>query len=186
MTLTLTPLRCRGPRKNRGIPTIPAGHLDGGTTDVSTVDTELLTCLTPRRSGEVLVAGPGALTRSHSKTTSAAGPCTPAYAGLTRHGVSTTSGTCLYPRIHRADRPTATVEPTSCLYPREHEADAVGLGVCLPWQPDAWLTHCSSPGRRKVTASTGSERRRGVESRLSAFNPRPPGHGTPLGKEHHG
>ncbi|OLO72406.1 hypothetical protein BKH19_02700 [Actinomyces oris] len=48
MTLTLTPLRCRDPRRNRGIPTIPAGHVDGGSADVSTVDTELLTYSTPR------------------------------------------------------------------------------------------------------------------------------------------
>ena len=46
--LTLTPLRCHNPRKNRGIPTISAGHLDGGTANVSTVDTELLRCSTPR------------------------------------------------------------------------------------------------------------------------------------------
>ncbi|PKY74555.1 hypothetical protein CYJ23_07995 [Actinomyces oris] len=76
MTLTLTPLRCRDPRKNRGIPTIPAGHFDGGTANVSTVDTKLLTCSTPRGLG----GRPGALTRSHSKTASAAGPCEPPHA----------------------------------------------------------------------------------------------------------
>lgn len=48
MTLTLTPLRRREPRQSLGIPTIPAGHLDGGTANVSTVDTELPTSSTPR------------------------------------------------------------------------------------------------------------------------------------------
>ena len=47
--LTLTPLRYHNPRKNRGIPTISAGRLDGGTANVSTVDTELPTGSTPRR-----------------------------------------------------------------------------------------------------------------------------------------
>ncbi|TQD63314.1 hypothetical protein FK267_01650 [Actinomyces oris] len=47
-TLTLTPLRCDNPRKNRGIPTIPTGPSDDGTADVSTVDTELPTGSTPR------------------------------------------------------------------------------------------------------------------------------------------
>ena len=77
-------------------------------------------------------------------TASAAGPCTPAYAGLTRHGVSTTSGTCLYPRVRGADpfgivivlglgpsTPacaglTSTPQPTSCatsIYPRMRGAD---------------------------------------------------------------
>ena len=75
------------------------------------------------RSGEVLVAGPGALTRSHSKTTLAAGPCTPAYAGLTRvhawagrlppstpacAGLTSAQrqckgAACLYPHIYGAD-----------------------------------------------------------------------------------
>ena len=48
MTLTLTPLRRREQRRSLGIPTIHAGRLDGRTADVSTVDTELLTCSTPR------------------------------------------------------------------------------------------------------------------------------------------
>ena len=48
MTLTLTPHRRREPKRSLGIPTIPAGRLDGGTANVSTVDTELLTYSTPR------------------------------------------------------------------------------------------------------------------------------------------
>ncbi|OLO78331.1 hypothetical protein BKH15_03815 [Actinomyces oris] len=75
MTLTLTPLRCRDPRKNRGIPTISAGRLDGGTANVSAVDTELPTGSTPR--GLARSWRPGALTRFRPKTASAAGPCEP-------------------------------------------------------------------------------------------------------------
>ncbi|OMG28241.1 hypothetical protein BKH36_03910 [Actinomyces naeslundii] len=48
MALTSTPHRRRKPGRSLGIPTIPAGHFDGGTADVSAVDTELLTCSTPR------------------------------------------------------------------------------------------------------------------------------------------
>ncbi|OLO47196.1 hypothetical protein BKH31_05195 [Actinomyces oris] len=48
MTLISPPHRRREPRRSLGIPTIPAGRSDGGTADVSTVDTELLTCSTPR------------------------------------------------------------------------------------------------------------------------------------------
>ena len=52
-TLTLTPHRRREPRRIRGIPTISAGHLDGGTANVSAVDTELPTGSNPRGlSGE--------------------------------------------------------------------------------------------------------------------------------------
>ncbi|OLO49738.1 hypothetical protein BKH28_05895 [Actinomyces oris] len=51
MALTSTPHRHRGPRRSLGIPTIPAGHVDGGTSDVSAVDTELLTCSTSRGLG---------------------------------------------------------------------------------------------------------------------------------------
>ena len=51
--LTLTPHRRCEPRRSLGIPTIPATRSDGGTADVSTVDTKLLTCSTPRGlSGE--------------------------------------------------------------------------------------------------------------------------------------
>lgn len=46
--LTLTPLRCHNPRKNRGIPTISAARPDGGTANVSSVDTGPLVWLTPR------------------------------------------------------------------------------------------------------------------------------------------
>ena len=63
MTLTLTPHRRREPRKNRGITTIPAGRLDGGTANVSTVDTELPTGSTPRglaRSWRPGTLAPGA------------------------------------------------------------------------------------------------------------------------------
>ncbi|OMG17642.1 hypothetical protein CYJ18_01325 [Actinomyces naeslundii] len=49
--LTSTPHRRREPGRSLGIPTIPAGHFDGGTADVSTVDTELLTRSTPRGLG---------------------------------------------------------------------------------------------------------------------------------------
>ena len=47
-TLTLTLHRRREPRWSLGIPTIPAGRFDGGTANVSTVDTELPTDSTPR------------------------------------------------------------------------------------------------------------------------------------------
>ena len=54
MVLTSTPLRRRTPKKNRRIPTIPAGHIDVGPVNVSTVDTR------PRRSESgVLTAEPG-------------------------------------------------------------------------------------------------------------------------------
>nr|PKY82604.1 hypothetical protein CYJ24_12285 [Actinomyces naeslundii] len=48
MALTLTPHRRREPKRSLGIPTIPVGRLDGGTANVSTVDTELPTCSTPQ------------------------------------------------------------------------------------------------------------------------------------------
>ena len=51
MTLTLTPHRRREPKRSLGIPTIPATRSDGGTADVSTVDTELPTYSTPRGPG---------------------------------------------------------------------------------------------------------------------------------------
>ena len=66
MTLTLTPHRRREPRKNRGIPTIPAGHVDGESANVSTVDTEPLTGSTPR-----------GLPRSWRPGTLAPGTCLP-------------------------------------------------------------------------------------------------------------
>ena len=55
MVLTSTLHRCCAPRKNRSIPTIPAGNIDGRLVHVSAVDTG------PRRSeSEVLTAEPGA------------------------------------------------------------------------------------------------------------------------------
>ena len=54
MVLTSTPHRRWAPRKNRRIPTIPAGRTGAGLVDVSTVDTG------PRRSESgVLAAQPG-------------------------------------------------------------------------------------------------------------------------------
>ena len=55
MVLTSTLHRCCAPRKNRSIPTISAGNIDGRLVHVSAVDTG------PRRSeSEVLTAEPGA------------------------------------------------------------------------------------------------------------------------------
>ncbi|OLO87187.1 hypothetical protein BKH12_00385 [Actinomyces naeslundii] len=51
MALTSTPHRRREPGRSLGIPTIPAGHFDGGTPDVSAVDTGPPTCSTPRGLG---------------------------------------------------------------------------------------------------------------------------------------
>ncbi|OMG12878.1 hypothetical protein BKH06_03490 [Actinomyces naeslundii] len=51
MALTSTPHRRREPGRSLGIPTIPDGRFDGGTPDVSAVDTGLLTCSIPRGLG---------------------------------------------------------------------------------------------------------------------------------------
>ena len=103
--LTLTPLRCHNPRKNRGIPTISAGRPDGGAANVSSVDTELLRCSTPR--------------------------------GLARSW------------CHRA--------------PSTQVLSHVSVSRRSVYPAYARLTHCGSPGCRTVTASTGSERRRGLK-----------------------
>ena len=103
--LTLTPLRYHNPRKNRGIPTISAGRPDGGAANVSSVDTELLRCSTPR--------------------------------GLARSW------------CHRA--------------PSTQVLSHVSVSRRSVYPAYARLTHCGSPGCRTVTASTGSERRRGLK-----------------------
>lgn len=63
-------------------------------------------------------------------TASAAGPCTPAYAGLTRHGVSTTSGTCLYPRVRGADTAVPVHFTAGFPLPRIRGADGM-VGYAL-------------------------------------------------------
>ena len=123
--LTLTPHRCRNPRKNHGIPTIPAGHLDGGTANVSTVDTELPTGSTPRglawsqwwdRAPSTQVLPHDSISRmtcldprmrgadlSPFRDDIVPGPSTPACAGLTARTSRSVSVRALYPRVRGAD-----------------------------------------------------------------------------------
>ena len=110
MTLTLTPHRRREPRRIRGIPTISARHLDGGTANVSAVDTELPTGSTPRGLARSWWPGRAPSSEVLTMTASAAGPCTPACTGLTSAGSVSTSPGRLYPRVRGADSGAKGVE----------------------------------------------------------------------------
>ena len=63
MVLTSTPHRCCAPKKNRRIPTIPAGNIDGRLVHVSAVDTG------PRRSESGVLGGTAQRLRHRSAPT---------------------------------------------------------------------------------------------------------------------
>ena len=128
MVLTSTPLRRRGPKTTPGIPTIPAGRLDGRIVNVSAVDTG------PRRSESVVrtaepdasVAGP-----SHRSLTVV---CTGArfeglgggLGGVPTHHLSRVPVVMVRLR-HRPE--WARVGPSR---PASRGAGSTGQGLCVP------------------------------------------------------
>ena len=164
MVLTSRAHRRRTPKKNRSIPTIPAGNIDAGSVDVSAVDTR------PRRSeSEVLAAQPGAPSRVHphcplpvacagsrwSWFDSGPAPSRPESVCSTRVGI-------YWPRVVRtARRPhLPEVHPTllqwrptlvQCVQTMP-EATTVTGSVCSG-RPRQQLSHLADPPRRCLEMS---------------------------------
>ena len=170
MVLTSTPLRRRTPKKNRRIPTIPAGHIDVGPVNVSTVDTR------PRRSESgVLTAEPGVsvtgppppsparrlrmvpvvmVGRQHRPELAQVGPSRPAPRG----SGSTGQGLCLLhegPTYPKCTPPSSSSTPPSCIAPRRRREP--------PERPHP-ASGASSGSRAWETGPTGVLRRHDIRN----------------------
>ena len=140
MVLTSTLHRCCAPRKNRSIPTISAGNIDGRLVHVSAVDTG------PRRSeSEVLTAEPGAsatgppppppdrrvrwgleaMVRRRLRPAPAPSRSTPRGSGSTDHRLCVLHEGPTYPQY---PQPSSSGPPPSCSASRRHRAATTVTG----------------------------------------------------------
>ena len=168
MVLTLKAYRRGTPERNRRIPTIPAGHIDVGPVNVSTVDTG------PRRSESgVLTAEPGVsvtgppppsparrlrmvpvvmVGRQHRPELAQVGPSRPAPRG----SGSTGQGLCLLhegPTYPKCTPPSSSSTPPSCTASRRHRQPPERPGQPRSDRPKQQLSRPAGPPHRCLEMS---------------------------------